>query len=139
MQKVIELKLSSCPDKEAAMYVSLIVTFLLILGITIFALQNDTLIAIKFFIWEYTYTQVAVILGSALVGAAIMAVMTWPHMIKKHFKARKFARQICDLEKKNQDLENQLIAQGKMSAPGITSQGEHVEAASGFPHSETPA
>ena len=121
------------------MYVSLIVTFLLVLGITVFALQNDTTIAIKFFIWECDYTQVVVILGSALLGAAIMAVMTWPQMIKKHFKARRLARQVCELEKKNQELENQLMAQGEMSTPEINYQGEPTEAASISPRTEEPS
>ena len=121
------------------MYVSLIVTFLLVLGITVFALQNDTIIAIKFFIWECNYTQVVVILGSALVGAAIMAVMTWPHMIRKHFKARRLARQVSELEKKHQELETRLIAQGGMGTTRIDYQREHTEAASVSPGTEEPS
>ncbi len=121
------------------MYVSLIVTFLLVLGITVFALQNDTIIAIKLFIWECNYTQVVVILGAALVGAAIMAVMTWPQMIKKHLKARRLARQVRELEKKCQDLESQLMAQGEMSISQIDYQGEHTEAAAISPRTDEPS
>ena len=111
------------------MYISLIVTFLLVLGITIFALQNDTTIAIKFFIWEYSYTQVVVILGSAVVGAAIMAIMTWPNMIKTHLKTRKLTRQMRDLEKKNQDLESQLTTQVEQRSFQANYQGAETEAA----------
>jgi len=118
------------------MYVSLIVTFLLVLGITVFALQNDTMITIKFFIWEYNYTQVVVILGSALAGAAIMAVMTCPPLVKKHFTARRLARQVRDLEKKHQDLENRLMAQGEMSASPVKYQGEPAGAGSLSPRTE---
>ena len=39
------------------MYVSLIVTFLLVLGITVFALQNDTIIAIKLFILDFVLVK----------------------------------------------------------------------------------
>jgi len=110
------------------MYVSLIVTFLLVLGITVFALQNDAIITIKFFVWEFNYTQVAVILGSALAGAAIMAVLTWPPLMRKHLKARRLARQIRDLEKKHQHLENLLLAQGAISSSQVNSQKKQAEA-----------
>jgi uncharacterized integral membrane protein len=112
------------------MYVSLIVTFLLVLGITVFALQNDTIIAIKFFIWEYNYTQIVVILGSAVVGAAITAIMTWPQMVKKHFKARKLTRQVRELEKRCQELESQGATEGEKGPLEVNYQGEQAEAAS---------
>jgi len=118
------------------MYVSLIVTFLLVLGITVFALQNDTIIAIKFFIWECKYTQVAVILGSAVVGAAIMAIMTWPHTIKQHLKTRRLSRQVRELEQKRQELESQLMTHGEMRSPEATYRGAPSETASLSPQSE---
>jgi uncharacterized integral membrane protein len=121
------------------MYISLIVTFLLVLGITVFALQNDTIIAIKFFIWEYNYTQVAVILGSAVVGAAIMAIMTWPQTIKQHLKTRKLSRQVRELEQKHKERENQLMTQGEMRSPDVSYQEEAPEAASPSPQSQKPS
>jgi len=54
------------------MYVSLIITFLLILGITIFAFQNGKPTDVKFLIWDYNSSLVLVILGSCLIGAAIL-------------------------------------------------------------------
>jgi len=87
---------------------SLIITFLLILGITIFALQNGKVTDVKFLLWEYNSSLVIVILGSTLVGAAIMAVMTWPKIIKKHLNERRLTKNVRELEKKTQELERQL-------------------------------
>ena len=100
------------------MYVPLIITFLLILGITVFAFQNGMPLEVNFFIWGFKTSLIAVIFGSSLIGAIIVAVFTFPGIIKKHFKEKKLSKQVRDLEKKSQELENQLIERtGMKTAP----------------------
>jgi len=95
------------------MYLSLIVTFILILGTTIFALQNGMPLEVNFFIWGFNTSLITVIFGSSLIGAVIMAVIAVPGAIRKHFRVKKQARMIYELGKKSQELENQLIEKGE--------------------------
>ena len=108
------------------MYVSLIVTFLLILGITIFALQNGMPLKVKFFVWEYDTSLVAVVFGSSLIGFIIGFIFTLPGVIRKHFRERKLTRQVHELEKKSQELEGHSVEKGEVEEIAVD------------PHTETP-
>jgi hypothetical protein len=87
----------------------------MILGITIFALQNGKPLDVKFLLWHFETSQIAVILGSALIGALIVSIFSLPILIKKHFREKRLAKQVSELEKKSQELENQF-QQKKSSA-----------------------
>jgi len=89
------------------MYLPLILSFLMILGITIFALQNGLPLEVKFLAWGFKSSLIAVILGSALIGALIVSLFSLPLLIKKHFREKRQAKQLSELEKKTQELENQ--------------------------------
>jgi uncharacterized integral membrane protein len=90
------------------MNISLLITFLMILGITIFAMQNGIPLEVKFLLWGFKSSLVAVIFGSSLVGAAIIAVITIPRLVKKHISERKLTKQFHKSEKKVFELERQL-------------------------------
>lgn len=90
------------------MYLPLIITFVLILGITVFALQNGMPLEVKILTWSIKTSLIAVIFGSALIGGLIVAVFTFPIVIKKHFREKKLTKKSVELEKKTQELENQL-------------------------------
>lgn len=89
------------------MYLPLILSFLMILGITIFALQNGVPLEVKFLAWGFKTSLIAVILGALLSGAIIVSIFSLPLLIKKHFREKRMAKQLGDLEKKSQELENQ--------------------------------
>jgi putative membrane protein len=89
------------------MYLPLILSFLMILGITIFALQNGVPLEVKFLVWGFKTSLIAVILGSVLIGAIIVSIFSLPLLIKKHFREKRLAKQVNELEKKSQELENQ--------------------------------
>lgn len=88
------------------MYLPLILSFLMIFGITIFALQNGVPLEVKFLLWGFKTSLIAVILGSVLIGAIIVSIFSFPLLIKKHFREKRLARQVSELEKKSQELEN---------------------------------
>lgn len=90
------------------MYIPLITTFVLVLGITIFALQNGQPLEVKFITWGFETSLVAVIFGAAIIGSLIVAVFSFPLIIKKHFRANRLAKQVQELEKKSQELGNEL-------------------------------
>jgi len=106
------------------MYIPLIITFLLILGITIFALQNGMSLEVKFLVWGFNTSLIAVIFASALIGAMIVSAFTLPGIIKKHFREKSLARQVRELEKKSQELEKQLTEESEVKGVAFDSEGE---------------
>ena len=62
------------------MYISLIITFLLLLVIIITAIQNSMPLDFKFFTWNFQISITALIFFSALIGGAIVAVLALPKL-----------------------------------------------------------
>ena len=82
------------------MYLSLIITFLLLLVIIITAIQNSMPLDFKFFIWNFQISITALIFFSALIGGAIVAVLALPKLATKSLRARSMSREIQKLEEK---------------------------------------
>ena len=82
------------------MYLSLIITFLLLLVIIITAIQNSMPLDFKFFIWNFQISITALIFFSALIGGAIVAVLALPKLAKKSLRGRSMNREIHKLKQK---------------------------------------
>ena len=80
------------------MYITLIVTFLLILAVVIPGIQNNTTTALKFFFWEIEATLTALIFYSALLGAAIVSILILPKLARKYLDLRKLKKQLSVLQ-----------------------------------------
>jgi len=104
------------------MYLSRIITFLLILGITIFALQNSVPLDITFFIWQFRTSLVAVIFAACSVGLLIGLVFTLPRLTRKHLREKKLIKVARDLEERCAVLDGELTQvrerERTMPAPG---------------------
>jgi len=87
------------------MYLPLIITVLLLMVITITAIQNSMPLDFKFFAWIFQVSITALIFCSALVGGAIVAVLTLPKLAKKSFHARSTDREIHKLRERIEELE----------------------------------
>lgn len=87
------------------MYLSLFVTFLLLLVIIITAIQNSTPVDFKFFSWSFQISVAALISFSALIGGAIVAVLAFSRLAKKYFHERSMNREIRKLNEKILELE----------------------------------
>ena len=87
------------------MYVSLIITFLLLLVIIITAVQNSMPLDFKFFTWKFQVSITAVIFYSSLIGGAIVAVLALPKLAKKSLHGRSMNREIHKLKEKIVELE----------------------------------
>ena len=92
------------------MYLSLILTFLLILGVTIFALQNSVLLDFTFMTYTFKTSLVAIIFAACLVGIFVGMLLTLPGLVKKHFREKKLAKVARQLEKRTNELEAELAA-----------------------------
>ena len=80
------------------MYLSLIITFLLLLGIIVASIQNNVSLDLKFFIWNLRLSLAALIFYSALMGAAIVAILTLPKLVSKYLKIRTLKKEIDGLK-----------------------------------------
>jgi uncharacterized integral membrane protein len=87
------------------MYLSLIITFLLLLVIIITAIQNSMPLDFKFFTWNLQLSITALIFYSSLIGGAIVAVLALPKLVSKSFRARSLNREIHKLKEKILELE----------------------------------
>jgi len=87
------------------MYLSLIITFLLLLVIIITAVQNSMPLDFKFFTWHFEISITAMIFYSSLIGAAIVAVLALPKLAKKSLHVRSMNREIHTLKEKILELE----------------------------------
>jgi len=93
------------------MYVSLIITFLLLLVIIITAVQNSMPLDFKFFTWKFQVSITAVIFYSSLIGGAIVAVLALPKLAKKSLHGRSMNREIHKLKEKILDLEKRDVTE----------------------------
>jgi uncharacterized integral membrane protein len=82
------------------MYLSLIITFLLLLVIIVTAIQNSMPLDFRFFTWTFQLSITALIVYSSLMGGAIVAILTLPKLAKKSFHERSMNKEINKLKEK---------------------------------------
>jgi len=87
------------------MYLSLIITFLLLLVIIVTAIQNSMPLDFKFFTWIFQLSITALIVYSSLMGGAIVAILTLPKLVKKSLHVRRLHREIHKLKENMIELE----------------------------------
>jgi uncharacterized integral membrane protein len=80
------------------MYLSLIITFLLVLVIIITAIQNSLPLDFKFFTWNLQMSITALIVCSSVIGGAIVAILTLPKLVRKSLDVRSLHREIHKLK-----------------------------------------
>jgi len=91
------------------MYLSLIMTFLLLLVIIIAAIQNSMPLDFKFFGWNFQLSITALIFYSSLIGGAIVAVLALPKLVKKFFNERSMNKENQKLKEKILELEKKQV------------------------------
>ena len=89
------------------MYLSLIITFLLLLGIIIAGIQNSMPLELKFFTWKLQMSLMAIIFYASLFGGAIVAVLSLPKLFSKYLKVRGMSKEISRLKSRIMALENE--------------------------------
>jgi len=91
------------------MYVSLIITFLLLLVIIITAIQNSMPLDFKFFTWNFQISITALISYSSLIGGAIVAVLALPKLAKKSLQGRSMNKEMHKLKEEILELEEKQV------------------------------
>jgi len=80
------------------MYLSLIITFLLLLVIIVTAIQNSMPLDFKFFAWDLQMSITALIAYSVIIGGAIVAILALPKLGKKSLHERHMNKEIHKLK-----------------------------------------
>ena len=87
------------------MYLSLTITFLLILGLVVAIVQNSFPVELKFFTWKLQFSIMALIFYASIIGGAAVALLTLPKLVSKSLKVRRLKKEIYDLKKGAVELE----------------------------------
>ena len=96
------------------MYISLTVTFLLLLGIAIISLQNSIPLVLKFITWNLQMPLTALILYSSLIGGAIVGILALPKLMRKSLDVRRLHKEILRLKKSIIELEKEHISESQI-------------------------
>ena len=91
------------------MYLSLIITFLLLLVIIITSIQNSMPLELKFVVWKLQISLTALIFYSSIIGAAIVALLALPKLVNKSFKVRGLNKEVAEMKKEIVELKKQSI------------------------------
>ncbi|RJR43336.1 MAG: LapA family protein [Desulfobacteraceae bacterium] len=82
------------------MYLSLIITFLILLALVITGIQNSMPLELKFVVWNLQMSLTALIFCASLFGGAIVAALTLPKLVKKSFQVRRLNREMVALKER---------------------------------------
>ena len=99
------------------MYISLIITFILLLGIIITGAQNSMPLELKFITWNIQMSNTVLVFYSAAAGAAIIAVLVFPKLVVKYLKVRSLHKEISGLKREIAELRNQSVEKSKEKLP----------------------
>jgi len=89
------------------MYFSLVIAFLLLLGIIVVSVQNSMPLDLRFITWKLQISLTALILYSSLFGASIVGILALPKLATKSFKVRSLNKKNLELKKRILELEGQ--------------------------------
>ena len=87
------------------MYLSIVITFILILVLIVAGIQNSMSIDLNFLTWKLRISLLGLVFYSSLIGGAIIAVLTIPKLVSKSLRVGRLNREVYDLKKKVVDLE----------------------------------
>jgi uncharacterized integral membrane protein len=88
------------------MYLSLIVTFLLLMGLVVSAVQNTDPIQLKFLAWMFQMSLTGLIFYAALLGGAVVAVLTLPRLARQTLRKRSLRKETAELKRRIVELES---------------------------------
>jgi uncharacterized integral membrane protein len=80
------------------MYISLVITFVLLLVIVITSLQNSMPLDLKFITWNIQMSFTALVLYSSVIGGSVVAILILPKLVKKSLHVRSLNREIHKLK-----------------------------------------
>lgn len=80
------------------MYLSLIVTFVLLMGLVVAGIQNTAPIDFKFLVWVFQMSITGLVFYAALVGGAVVALLTLPGLVRQLLRNRSYRKEMRELK-----------------------------------------
>jgi uncharacterized integral membrane protein len=80
------------------MYLSLIVTFVLLMGLVVAGIQNTAPIDFKFLVWVFQMSITGLVFYAALVGGAVVALLTLPGLLRQVLRNRSYRKEMRELK-----------------------------------------
>jgi putative membrane protein len=102
----------------------LILIFLLLFVVVIFAVQNSQLVSVSFLSWSFTTNQALVILASLFLGLLIGWVWSWFRGAKVRGQVRQLNKALDEAKQKLAVWEEKVQAQRQESALAEESESE---------------
>jgi len=87
------------------MVLSLIVTFVLLMGLVIAGIQNTASFEVRFLAWSLQMSLTGIIFYASVLGGAIVAVLTLPRMVRLMWKSRSQRRETRDIRQRLESFE----------------------------------
>jgi uncharacterized integral membrane protein len=88
---------------------TLIISFALLLVLIIIGIQNTQSLEVQFLLWNISMSFTALFFYSAVLGAAIVSVLTLPKLMSKSLQVRKLNK---TLSKKKDEIDKNLLSGG---------------------------
>jgi uncharacterized integral membrane protein len=83
---------------EVMIYVSMIVSFLILLCLVVAGVQNSTPLEVKVGWWTFQMSLPSVVFWAAAGGAAVVAVLSLPKLARKVLQTRRLHKEVARLE-----------------------------------------
>jgi uncharacterized integral membrane protein len=92
-------------QRRQVMYLSLVITTLLLMGIVITGIQNSMPLEVKFIVWNHQMSLTALIFYSSVFGGAVVAVLALPKLVRKCLQVRRLNKEMVSLKQRVLELE----------------------------------
>ncbi len=80
------------------MYLSLIVTFILLMGLVVAGIQNTAPFDFKFLVWTFEMSITGLIFYAAILGGAVVALLTLPGLVRQVLRNRSYRKEMRELK-----------------------------------------
>jgi uncharacterized integral membrane protein len=87
--------------------ITLIISFALLLVLVIIGIQNTQSLEMQFLFWNFSMSFTALFFYSAVLGAAIVSVLTLPKLMSKSLQVRRLNK---TLSKKKDEIDKNLLS-----------------------------
>ena len=87
------------------MALSLIVTFVLLMGLVIAGIQNTASFEVRFLAWSLQMSLTGIIFYASVLGGSIVALLTLPRMVRLMWNRRSQRRETRDLRQRLESFE----------------------------------
>lgn len=91
----------------------------IIIAVVVFALQNNTPVAVTFAVWRFEGSLALVLVLTLGLGALIAGLLSSPAVIRRQLATARLQRQVADLERKLAEEEKHNAELVRKNSPSV--------------------